>query len=89
MTKDIALEALTDSSFRFLLNKLDVKLTNYCSFRNSLLSKVMDLLFDSIEKRLISAECICLIVDKWTNKNNIYFIGLGACIINSNFEREL
>ena len=89
MSQDIAIQALSDESLRFLLNKLNMKLTSYRSFRHTILPHVMDLLYDTIEKRLQAAEFIHLSTDLWSNRNNIDFIALAACIINKDFEREI
>ena len=65
-----------------------MKLT-YRSFRHTILPHIIDLLNDTIEKRLQAAEFIHLFTDLWSNRNNIDFISLAACIINKDFEREI
>ena len=46
-------------------------------------------MFKTIDKKLIDAVFVCLIVDIWTIFLNSDFIGLGAVINNPNFEKDI
>ena len=52
LSQDIALKALTDKSLRFLLNKLNMKLTLCWLVRNTTIPNAMELLYNSVEKKI-------------------------------------
>jgi hypothetical protein len=45
-------------------------------------------MFEKLQAKLSSATYICLINVIWSNTNMVAKIGIGASIINSDFERE-
>ena len=88
ISSNTALAALKNKWLRELLTD-KVKLPGQKTFRNSILPRVYSMLREEIEKRLQTAEAICLITDTWTNKQNDDFIALCAVITNESFERQI
>lgn len=92
MTSNASLSELQNDFLLELLSTLSVTkhlhLAKYHSFRNTLLPSVMDLLHETLERKLQKSVSICLIVDFWS-KASIDYIALGAAMINDEFERDI
>jgi hypothetical protein len=73
---------------QYLRNCLKFSLPCAKTFTETILPSVMDKLSNIIEKKLNDAQFLCLISDIWTNKNMHDFLGLVACTIDSNFNRQ-
>jgi hypothetical protein len=58
------------------------------TFTETVLPSVMNKLTTIIDKKLKDAQYICLISDIWTNKTMQDFLGLVACTIDANFNRQ-
>jgi len=58
------------------------------AMRNELIPELYGEMFEKFQAKLSSATYICLINVIWSNTNMVAKIGIGASIINSDFERE-
>ena len=72
-----------------LLNMIDgIKIPATKSFATTLLPNIIKKLQIALGDKLKIGKYVILIVDIWTTPQMADFLGLGACIINSNFEKE-
>ena len=66
-----------------------IQITGVKTFTNKILPKVLDMLYEEIDKILSNALTITLITDIWTNKQNTDFIGLAAVVSNQLGEKSI
>ena len=80
---------LENLHLRVILKKANIIFPGPKTFSKSFLPNAMSILKSEINAKLQNAVCITLITDIWTNKQMIDFIGLAACLVNSDFQKEI
>ena len=86
---NVPIVSLENKHLRQLLSSNDFKIPSKKTFTKSVLPSVYNRLNKEFEKKLKNSKYVILIVDIWTNAQMTDFLGLGAVIIDTKFNREI